>query len=415
MIPGFPWLRLARFLTLLFCLFLLALFVAGIFAYPGYARSHPQDFTIYTLSAGQMEQILKQAGLSFDGWFAFNLAISVIDAVFFFATAILIFIRKRSDWFGLYLTLTLLLFGLATATTGQALIGEVPFLAVIMTPLGTLAWPLFFILFYTFPDGRFVPGWTRWAVLAILLLFGVDLAIYAGNTPPAPLIVLLFVLVAIGIGSQVYRFRGYSSPVQRQQTKWVVLAILLVFASLLVSMLPLLIPNALNPENPWVVVMFFLSAVPSLTFALIPISIAIAILRYRLFDIDIILRRTLQYGALSVLLILIYFGAVTLLQRLFTALTGQQSEAAIVVSTLLIAALFEPLRQNLQRVLDRRFFRQRYNAEQTLNDFSAHLRDDVDFDRLAGHLVGAVQSSLQPQALSLWMIRVPEKEVQVHE
>jgi hypothetical protein len=135
----------------------------------------------------------------------------------------------------------------------------------------------------------------------------------------------------------------------------------------------------------------------------IPIAIGIAILRYRLYDIDIIIRRTLQYTVLTAMLALIYFASVVLLQSLFEALAGQQSPIVIVVSTLAIAALFSPLRLRVKNVVDRRFFRRRYDAKQTLAAFAAVSRDEVDLDALSAALLGAVEGTMQPERVLLWL------------
>jgi hypothetical protein len=133
------------------------------------------------------------------------------------------------------------------------------------------------------------------------------------------------------------------------------------------------------------------------------VAVGIAILRYRLYDIDILINRTLVYGSLTAMLIALYFGGIVVLQRLFVLLTGQQSTLAVVASTLLIAALFTPLRRRIQSFIDRRFYRSKYDARKTLEAFSARLRDETDLDALSGDLVGVVKETMQPAHASLWL------------
>jgi uncharacterized membrane-anchored protein YjiN (DUF445 family) len=157
-----------------------------------------------------------------------------------------------------------------------------------------------------------------------------------------------------------------------------------------------LLLGSLGGWFPWVIVVAFLG---------IPLSIGAAMLHYRLYEIDIIINRTLVYGSLSTTLVLVYFGGVTATQAVFTALTGQeeQPQLAIVVSTLVIAALFTPLRRRIQSFIDRRFYRRKYDASKTLEAFSAKLRNETDLEALSDDLVGVVRETMQPAHVSLWI------------
>jgi hypothetical protein len=135
----------------------------------------------------------------------------------------------------------------------------------------------------------------------------------------------------------------------------------------------------------------------------IPTGIGIAILRYRLWDIDVIIRRTLVYGALTGTLALVYFGLITVLQGILSTISSQQSTISIVLSTLTIAALFNPLRTRLQNFIDRRFYRSKYNAEQALATFSRTARDEVEMERLTSELLGVIQETMQPATTGLWI------------
>jgi uncharacterized membrane protein YhdT len=212
---------------------------------------------------------------------------------------------------------------------------------------------------------------------------------------------LLFVsplLTTAAALSLLVRFRR-AVGVQRQQIKWFAYA---AVATVSASTLAYIIPGVIDTPLWFERAGFVLNAafVPA-----IPISIGIAILRYRLYDIDIIINRTLVYGSLTVALVLVYFGGVAATQTVFRALTGheQQSQLAVVVSTLAIAALFNPVRRHIQSFIDQRFYRQKYDARMTLEAFSAKLRDETDLDSLSEELISVVLETMRPEHVSLWL------------
>jgi hypothetical protein len=203
--------------------------------------------------------------------------------------------------------------------------------------------------------------------------------------------VILAMLFVSG-GSLVLRLRR-SVGEERQQLKWVVYAVALLALAVPSTILVIIVVQSLESVR-----VFF-----ALLFPLIPISVGIAILRYRLYDIDTLINRTLVYGVLTALLGVVYFGGVVLLQRFFVALTGEKSTLAVVASTLAIAALFNPLRRRVQGFVDRRFYRRKYDAAKTLEAFSAKLRDETDLDALSEDLVGIVRETMQPAHVSVWL------------
>ena len=189
-----------------------------------------------------------------------------------------------------------------------------------------------------------------------------------------------------GLASVAVRFRR-SRGVERQQMKWFVYAVALLLTFPLEGLLPEIVDNVLF----------------GLTIIAIPTAIGIAVQRYRLYDIDIVINRTLVYGPLTAMLVLLYVGGVVSLQYAFRALTGQESQIAIVASTLAIAALFNPLRKQVQAFVDRRFYRRKYDAVKTLAAFSAKLRDETDLDALSNELVSVIQETMHPAHVSLWL------------
>jgi hypothetical protein len=213
-----------------------------------------------------------------------------------------------------------------------------------------------------------------------------------------PVQTLVLALGLVAAASVVVGRRG-ARGVERQQIKWLLYAGAIFFGG---NVLKNTVFSPLGEASWGLLVGYLLVAVGGLGG---PIAIGIAILRYRLYDIDIVINRTLVYGALTVLLAVVYFGGVTATEAIFRALTGQveQPQLAVVVSTLVIAALFNPLRRRIQSFIDRRFYRSKYDARKTLEAFSAKLRDETDLDALSDDLVGVVRETMQPSHVSLWL------------
>jgi len=201
------------------------------------------------------------------------------------------------------------------------------------------------------------------------------------------------------VWSQTYSYRRVSSEAQRRQTKWVVFGTTLAIVGSFVK-LPLDF-SLLGGDTPFVLLLLKIGF--ALSFLLVPLSISVAVLRSRLFDIDLLINRTLVYGSLTATLVAAYFGGIVLLQRVFVILTGERSTLAVVASTLVIAVLFNPLRRRIQAFVDRRFYRRKYDAVKTLETFSTRLRDETDLDALGNEVVGVVLRTMQPEYASLWL------------
>ena len=209
-------------------------------------------------------------------------------------------------------------------------------------------------------------------------------------------ILLLFpVVVFLSVASLVVRF-WRSRGEERQQMKWITYAAGAMFAMLLLTiLLDVVVPTSALAKAA--------DPLTGAVFAGIPVAVGVAVLKYRLYEIDLIINRTLVYGSLTATLALVYVGSVVVLQGAFRVLTGQESQLAVVASTLAIAALFNPLRRRVQAFVDRRFFRRKYDAAQILTAFSTKLKDETDLGALNNELVGVVRETMQPAHVSLWL------------
>ena len=271
-------------------------------------------------------------------------------------------------------------------------------------------------LFLLFPTGRLPSRRWRWfaGLSAVATLVGAVCASFSSGTGylgplPNPLGIesigdlslivspILYILGLLAVISMLSRLRR-GTGIERQQIKWFAYAGAVTFIGGLVQ------HNLFPVIDVWWVwwVGFVVGTIGLLGQ---PVALGIAILRYRLYEIDLIINRTLVYGSLTAMLALVYFGGVALTQGLFQGLTGQeeQPQLAIVVSTLVIAALFNPLRRRVQAFVDRRFYRKKYDAVKTLEAFSARLRDETDLEALNKELVGVVRETMQPAHVSLWL------------
>jgi len=348
---------------------------------------------------------LQHLGLSISRYAASVLALAIASVLVFFGVAGLIFWRRSDDWMALLVSLFLVNFGVNFSAQGLLAANMQTGWNVPLTMVTALGWISLNLLCYLFPDGQFVPRWTR-----MLAVFMVGINLYLDTSPqaffrlPSWVAGALFAGLAVtGVVAQSYRYLRVSGPVQRQQTKWVVFGLAATAVVILGRYVPLLFFPALSTSSSLYFLILVYVSPPG--FLLIPLTLGIAVLRYRLWDIDILINRTLVYGTLTGLLALLYFGLVVGLQALFKAITGQigASPLAIVISTLAIAALFQPLRRRLQKMIDRRFYRRKYDAARTLAAFSATLQSEVDLSHLSEHLLAVVEETMQPASVSLWL------------
>ena len=331
----------------------------------------------------------------------------VANTSMWFAVSLVLFWRKSTDRAILLISLLLVLTpGFFIPHYPGALVND----GVWWVPidfLGLLA-GITLIFAYTFPDGRFIPGFTRWLALGWIAvsLLPIPLlgAFYPWNWWLSPLYTLVrsafYCSLALAL---LYRYRRMATPVQRQQIKWVVFAATIVIGEVSVASLLTVLPSYFPALGLLTQLRQLVGSITHILPVLFPLSIGIALLRYRLWDIDIIINRTLVYGTLTVILTAVYVGLVIGLQALLRGIISQDNSVAIVISTLAIAALFQPLRHRLQRVIDRRFYRSKYDAAKIVAAFSATLRQEVDLNTLSEQLVAVVEETMQPTHVSLWL------------
>jgi hypothetical protein len=359
---------------------------------------------------------------TFDSWLD-----STLNAVFFSTVGAIVASRRPENPVGWLLCL----FALGESISHFS--GQYAIYALLAQPDSlpageAMAWVSSWLVFITigfsvlyillFPTGR-LPSrrwrWVTWLTVAFVLV-GVMLGAFSSGPVEGlgpirnPLGIKGFsdvshsivfnmvalVLVVAAAWSVFMRLRG-AIGVERQQIKWFAYA---AAATVMGLVLAYIIPDVIDVPL-WferIGHAIFLLLIPA-----IPISIGIAILKYRLYDIDLLINRTLVYGSLTATLVALYFGGIVVLQRIFVALTGETSTLAVVASTLAIAALFNPLRRRIQSFIDRRFYRRKYDARKTLEAFSSTLRDETDLEALNDGLVGVVRETMQPAHTSLWL------------
>ncbi len=292
---------------------------------------------------------------------------------------------------------------------GEAFVWSATWILPIIIGLGVFS-------FLLFPTGR-LPS-RRWRWLGWLTMAFVFVGVISGAFTPGPvdglgplrnplgiegftnvykavlytMAPLLFVASALSVFMRLRRATG----VERQQIKWFAYTAALTAITLVINIITVAVDAPLWFER--AAFALFTAAGTANT-----VSIGIAILRYRLYDIDLLINRTLVYGPLTAMLVLVYVGSVVGLQAALRVLTGQESTLAVVASTLAIAALFSPLRRRIQAFIDRRFYRRKYDAARTLEAFNARLRDETELDALSGDVVGVVRQTMQPEHVSLWL------------
>jgi hypothetical protein len=327
---------------------------------------------------------------------AIQICYAVVFMLVCLAVATVIYLRAGREPVALFCAYTLMALGcgfgfLAGLTITNPILNA---LSVIFTGVAQVLAGWFFLIF---PSGRFVPRWSRWCVLAAAVGIAAVTASAIARVQPAPNAAqpISTALILLGAGAQVYRYRRVSTLTERQQTKWVVFGLAAAMAGIIVFVLVgLAAPAAKSQVDNNLVGGVFI-----LILAIIPVFIGIAVLRTHLWDIGLVISRTLTYAIVTALLAGVYAGLVLLTTRVLPF----HAAVAVAISTLAAAAAFHPLRQRVQRVVDRRFNRARYDADQAIAAFAAGLKDAADPDAVHARLLAAVHQALEPAHASVWI------------
>src|SRR6185312_6235001 len=343
-----------------------------------------------------------------------NIALEALVVLSYFGMAALIAWRKPRDPAALLVALALVGFGAGLPGTIYAILNAEP---IWLQPYGflqTLGWLLLLIFAFVFPNGRFVPRWTVWLLIP-WTIWVVGFFRFAGAVVAAHpwAIALTFVIWAawfvVGAAAQYYRYTWVSTWLERQQTKWVVFGFLGMLLGIFLTVLyHVAALTGLVSGSAAIILRIAAVILLSATTLLVPITVGIALLRHRLFNVDVLINRTLIYGSLTVLLALVYFVMVVLLGVLFSSISQestQGSEVAITLSTLFIATLFQPLRGKLQHGINRRFYRSSYDAARTIQAFAARLPSLVDIEHLTESVLSTVEDTMRPTFATLWLVK----------
>ncbi len=412
------WPLIARAVWILLVGFTLAIFFASLPVYLNLLRTPCAGAACeYQQLTPEQLETLKGIGLSLSVYVVYTLVLTLAVLVVCLAVSTLIIWRRPDDRMAVLVALMLVTLGPVIETTAvpqRPSAWQVPTECLMLLLLALLL-----LVFSLFPTGQFVPRWTRW-LFVVFLVGQVPLTFWQTglliqNSPGSNAGWLVSVgEIATLAFIQLYRYRRVSTPTQRQQTKWVVFGLAVPIAVAVSMSVPyLLFPVFAEPNSLYPLLYNHVSIWLSLSIAL---SFGFAILRSRLWEIDSIINKALVYGLLTALLAAFYAGLIIGLTSLTDALSGGQASeqpVVLVISTLVIAALFQPVRRRLQMIIDRRFYRQKYDAEKALAAFSATLRSEVNLEDVREQLIAVVHETMQPAHVSLWL-RQPERPGTAH-
>ncbi len=373
------------------------------------AEHHHRDCGFYVLTSTQAED-LTELGISLNLYAAGALFFETLPALIYLLLGIFIMRRRHGDPVALTMSLAIIAIGLAILPEViPALERAYPATDGLLAVVFAFALLGFVHVLSTFPNGQYNPRWILWNAIALYLgmvgLVGIDLFfpglesegfVFDLNDLVIPLLLL------VTLAGQIYRYRDIYTREERQQAKWVLFGL----AGVIVTRLGwAFLFDEEHISSATTRLWFYLTLLPlhALLVPLFPLTVALAMLRYRLYEVDVVFNRTLVYSALTVTVALFYGLVVIGGGSLLQSVTGQSTPILIALSTLLVAAAFRPLRERLQHFVDRRFYRQKYDAEQAIQRFSASARSAVNLEQLTDELTHVVARTMQPEHVTLWL------------
>jgi len=383
-----------------------------------YAIGIPTEYNSHIQTAvSGFKPELDRLNLSIQFYATYRTVLNLSMALTFLVSGLVIYWRKPTNLMVTAMSLAMMSFGSLFVPTLLQIMRMHPELVL---PVGFvrsagLALSLI-VIFYLFPTGRLVPVWTKPAALIWALI---SIAWWLVPQVPANLVYLdtwqanmalsysvFLVAYTSGIIAQVYRYKQVLNPVQRQQTKWVIFGSTTAFLGFVIYHIPLVfIPGFDQPTFERLMHIFFGIPVYHAMLVMAPLTIMLSILRYRLWDIDFLINRSIVSGLLTLALGALYFGSVVSVSLVLSTLTGQNRPAIVTaIATLVVAAAFNPLRRRLRRSIDRRFYRKKYDTILTLNAFGSVVRNEVDLHTLTYQLMKTISETMEPRSVSVWLM-----------
>jgi signal transduction histidine kinase/DNA-binding response OmpR family regulator len=366
-----------------------------------------ERFDTYLFEVQGLQRIIPQIILS-EKLLAYAIfSIESIVMLTYLIVAIVIFKYKSTDWLTMFLSFMLISFGIVQSIPLHAVAGTI--LGILIGFLALISIWTFATFFYVFPDGKFVPAWTRSLMIVWLVVDLIALGIYF-FAPADPVMDVIYTAIVIGtmifgIYAQNYRQKSAASAFQKRQIKWLLYGLWGMLISWIVfSISPHIFPILKSPSAMRLIFIFLGISIYYFSSALFPIVILFSIIRYRLWDIDKLINQTLVYGILTVFLGIVYLGSIVAIQWTLQSIIGQGSTLSIFISTLIIAALFNPIRSTLQDIIDRLFYRTKVDYQEAMTKFSLEIRTMIELPELLNALLQRTTEWLYIQYAAIYLL-----------